>query len=117
MRPPAERSSAAPAQAAVRKLFPALAESTEVYLDSAATTQKPRPVIDVINHYHSSRTANAGRGTYPWATSLSGRITRIRQRPGGVKGAAPARDGVLTGGATAARKPVALWRGQGGVAG
>lgn len=108
VRPPAERSSAAPAQAAVRKLFPALAESTEVYLDSAATTQKPRPVIDVINHYHSSRTANAGRGTYPWATSLSGRITRIRQRAAAFIGAAHADEVVFTGGATAALNAVAL---------
>ncbi|WP_280456356.1 aminotransferase class V-fold PLP-dependent enzyme, partial [Nocardia brasiliensis] len=111
MRPPAERSSAAPAQAAVRKLFPALAESTEVYLDSAATTQKPRPVIDVINHYHSSRTANAGRGTYPWATSLSGRITRIRQRAAPVKGAAHPPEGGLNAGAKAAHNPLGQSRG------
>ncbi|WP_280408100.1 aminotransferase class V-fold PLP-dependent enzyme, partial [Nocardia brasiliensis] len=114
MRPPAERSSAAPAQAAVRKLFPALAESTEVYLDSAATTQKPRPVIDVINHYHSSRTANAGRGTYPWATSLSGRITRIRQRAGRLKGGAPPPAGVFTRGGPAPRQARGRWSGRGG---
>ncbi|QIS04034.1 aminotransferase class V-fold PLP-dependent enzyme [Nocardia brasiliensis] len=108
MRPPAERSSPAPDQAAVRKLFPALAESTEVYLDSAATTQKPRPVIDVITQYHSSRTANAGRGTYPWATSLTGRLARIRERAAAFIGAEHADEVVFTGGATAALNAVAL---------
>lgn len=92
----------------MRKLFPALAESTEVYLDSAATTQKPRPVIDVVTQYHSSRTANAGRGTYPWATSLTGRLARIRERAAAFIGAEHADEVVFTGGATAALNAVAL---------
>jgi cysteine desulfurase/selenocysteine lyase len=92
----------------VRKLFPALAESSEVYLDSAATTQKPLPVIDTIHRYHSVRTANAGRGTYPWATSLTGQISRVRDRTAAFIGATHPDEVVFTGGATAALNAVAL---------
>jgi cysteine desulfurase / selenocysteine lyase len=94
--------------AAIRKLFPALAESTDVYLDSAATTQKPLPVIETIHRYHSSRTANAGRGTYPWATSLTTRLARVRERTAAFIGAVHADEVVFTGGATAALNAVAL---------
>ncbi|MFG1793800.1 aminotransferase class V-fold PLP-dependent enzyme [Nocardia sp. NPDC049149] len=108
MRPPAARLSALSPPAAIRKLFPALAESTDVYLDSAATTQKPLPVIETIHRYHSSRTANAGRGTYPWATSLTTRLARVRERTATFIGAAHADEVVFTGGATAALNAVAL---------
>ncbi|WP_328402555.1 aminotransferase class V-fold PLP-dependent enzyme [Nocardia sp. NBC_00403] len=93
---------------AARRLFPALAESTAVYLDSAATTQKPLPVIEAIHRYHSSRTANAGRGTYPWATSLTGQISGIRARTAAFIAAEHPDEVVFTGGATAALNAVAL---------
>lgn len=35
-----------------------------VYLDSAATTQKPRSVIDAIDHYYAHSNANVHRGIY-----------------------------------------------------
>ncbi|WP_433733843.1 aminotransferase class V-fold PLP-dependent enzyme [Nocardia sp. CA-129566] len=92
----------------MRGLFPALAESSEVYLDSAATTQKPLPVIETIHRYHTSRTANAGRGTYPWATNLTTRLARVRDRTASFLGAATPDEVVFTGGATAALNAVAL---------
>ncbi|MFX0576342.1 aminotransferase class V-fold PLP-dependent enzyme [Nocardia nepalensis] len=97
-----------PTAAAARGLFPALAESTEVYLDSAATTQKPLPVIETIHRYHTSRTANAGRGTYPWATNLTTRLARVRDRTASFLGAESPDEVVFTGGATAALNAVAL---------
>ncbi|WP_406275367.1 aminotransferase class V-fold PLP-dependent enzyme [Nocardia sp. NBC_00881] len=119
MRSPASRSHVArpevvrlPAPtltpAAVRALFPALADTTEVYLDSAATTQKPLPVIETIHRYHSSRTANSGRSTYPWATGLSAGIARVRERTAAFIGAEHSDEVVFTGGATAALNAVAL---------
>lgn len=92
----------------VRALFPALAETNEVYLDSAATTQKPLPVVETIHRYHSSRTANAGRGTYPWATELTARISEVRVRTAAFLGAEHPDEVVFTGGATAALNAVAL---------
>ncbi|MBJ6977376.1 aminotransferase class V-fold PLP-dependent enzyme, partial [Vibrio cholerae] len=46
---------------AVREQFPALNQDVNqsplVYLDSAATTQKPQCVIDVISRYYSAQNA------------------------------------------------------------
>ncbi|WP_280436425.1 aminotransferase class V-fold PLP-dependent enzyme [Nocardia carnea] len=92
----------------VRDSFPALAEAREVYLDSAATTQKPRAVIETVRKYHSSATANAARGTYPWATALTQRIAAVRAHTARFVGATHSDEIVFTGGATAALNAVAL---------
>ncbi|WP_280422165.1 aminotransferase class V-fold PLP-dependent enzyme [Nocardia carnea] len=92
----------------VRESFPALAEAREVYLDSAATTQKPRAVIETVRKYHSSATANAARGTYPWATALTQRIAAVRAHTARFVGATHSDEIVFTGGATAALNAVAL---------
>lgn len=98
-----------PARSAVlpRRLFPALDETPDVYLDSASTTQKPRPVIEVVHRYLSERTANAGRGTYPWASALTREIEGVRERMAGFLGA-EADEVVFTGGSTAGLNAVAL---------
>ncbi|MBB5916338.1 cysteine desulfurase/selenocysteine lyase [Nocardia transvalensis] len=88
-------------------MFPALTETTDVYLDSAATTQKPQQVIDAVRRYHSSRTANAGRGTYPWSTTLARDIDGVRARAAEFLGATP-EEVVFTAGATAGLNAVAL---------
>src|SRR5947209_12858960 len=52
----------------VRADFPILRTRTNgkplVYLDNAATTQKPRAVIDAISHYYEAQNANVHRGVY-----------------------------------------------------
>ena len=61
--------------ATVRADFPALAQSVHgrplVYLDNAATTQKPRQVIDAIAGYYAHDNANVHRGVH----ALSERAT------------------------------------------
>lgn len=51
-----------------RKDFPVLKERVHgkplVYLDNAATTQKPQAVIDTIHRYYSRENANIHRGIY-----------------------------------------------------
>jgi cysteine desulfurase/selenocysteine lyase len=53
---------------AVREQFPILASTVHgkplVYLDNAATTQKPRSVIDSVNQYYMSQNANVHRGVH-----------------------------------------------------
>ena len=44
----------------IREDFPILKDV--IYLDSAATTQKPRAVIETVRDYHTVATANAARG-------------------------------------------------------
>ncbi|MFD3507974.1 aminotransferase class V-fold PLP-dependent enzyme [Nocardia sp. NPDC058666] len=96
-----------PVPSSVRARFPALADPSVVYLDSAATTQKPDTVIAAVTAYHREHTANAGRGTYGWATSLSAQIAAVRARAAGFVGAQHADEIVFTGGATAALGAVA----------
>lgn len=52
----------------VRADFPILQQTVHgkplVYLDNAATTQKPRAVIDALNHYYSADNANVHRGLH-----------------------------------------------------
>ncbi|MFE3445596.1 aminotransferase class V-fold PLP-dependent enzyme [Nocardia sp. NPDC059180] len=108
---PIRAHAAAPAHRSIdaaRALFPALEDTREVYLDSAATTQKPWPVIDAATGYHRARTANAGRGSYRWSTELAGRIAEIRGRTARFIGAGHTDEVVFTGGATAALNAVAL---------
>ena len=52
----------------VREDFPILHETVRgkplVYLDNAATTQKPRQVIDALSRFYSSENSNIHRGVY-----------------------------------------------------
>jgi cysteine desulfurase/selenocysteine lyase len=52
----------------VRAEFPALAQVVNgnplVYLDSAATSQKPRAVIDALDSYYAHDNANVHRGIH-----------------------------------------------------
>lgn len=61
--------------AAIRSDFPLLKEQVNeyplVYLDNAATTQKPQAVIDAMAHYYAHDNANVHRGLY----ALSQRAT------------------------------------------
>lgn len=62
--------------ARVREAFPILQESVHgkplVYLDNANTTQKPRAVLDALQHYYEHDNANIHRATH----LLSERATR-----------------------------------------
>ena len=52
----------------IREQFPILAQTVGgkplVYLDNAATTQKPRPVLDALARYYAAGNANIHRGVY-----------------------------------------------------
>jgi cysteine sulfinate desulfinase/cysteine desulfurase/selenocysteine lyase len=62
--------------ARLRGQFPTLAQQVNghplVYLDNAATTQKPQAVLDAINHYYRTDNANVHRAAH----TLSRRATR-----------------------------------------
>ena len=53
---------------AIRADFPILSRKVHgvplVYLDNAATTQKPQAVIDAITEYYTSTNANIHRGVH-----------------------------------------------------
>src|SRR3979409_368798 len=59
----------------IRPEFPILAQQENghrlVYLDNAATSQKPRKVIDAIVRYYSFHNANVHRGAYALAVAAT----------------------------------------------
>ena len=73
--PPAARTTSRFDVQAVRRDFPILWQNINgkplVYLDNAATSQKPRQVIDAMVRYYERDNANVHRGVH----ALSGRAT------------------------------------------
>ena len=63
----------------LRKDFPIL-NSNIVYLDSAATSQKPKQVIDEINKYYLEYCSNIGRGNYGWARKANKKVEETRKK-------------------------------------
>lgn len=53
-----------------------------IYFDNAATTQKPKIVIDRIKHFYEHEVANAGRGNHFLAEENSLKIEKTRQKVG-----------------------------------
>ena len=80
--------------AAVRPDFPMLQEEGLVYLDSAATSQKPRLVLDAMADYHERQCANVHRGLYRAAAEATEAYEGARDRVAGFVGAHH-RDGVV----------------------
>ena len=64
-----------------RKDFPLLANNPDLhYLDSAATSQKPRAVLDAILHYYEHDNANPHRGAYELSARATERYHQARVR-------------------------------------
>lgn len=70
----------------VRRDFPILERKirgrTLVYLDNAATTQKPRQVIDALVHYYEHYNANIHRGLHTLAEEATAAYERARVKAG-----------------------------------
>ncbi len=71
---------ATPAPTALAHDFPILARDGLVYLDSAATAQKPRVVLDAMEDLLLHHNANVHRGTYPLAVEATDRYEAARAR-------------------------------------
>ncbi|HYO33994.1 MAG TPA: aminotransferase class V-fold PLP-dependent enzyme, partial [Nocardioidaceae bacterium] len=69
--PPASVAVVGDAVQAARSDFPALHQQVNgrplVWLDNAATTQKPRAVIDALTHYYEHDNSNVHRGAHTLA--------------------------------------------------
>lgn len=92
----------------VRRQFPALnSDFPLVYLDSAATTQKPQCVIDAINHYYASHNANVHRGSHSLTAQATSQFEQARQCVQDFIGANSAKEIIWTRGATEAINLVA----------
>jgi cysteine desulfurase/selenocysteine lyase len=69
---------------AVAGEFPVLRRTFDghslVYLDSAATSQTPQPVIDAMTRYYTESRASIHRGTYPLAVEATDLFEGARER-------------------------------------
>jgi cysteine desulfurase/selenocysteine lyase len=96
----------------IREDFPILSQITRsghplVYLDNAATSQKPRPVIDAIAGFYRSGNANIHRGLYELSERASAAVDEARNRVARFLGAPSAAEIVFTRGTTEAINLVA----------
>ena len=70
--------------ARLRADFPILATTVRgrplVYLDNAATSQKPRSVIETIRRYYTSQNANVHRGVYTLSEQATAAYEAVREQ-------------------------------------
>src|SRR5436305_14557229 len=71
-----------------------------IYFDNAATSQKPRAVIDALRHYYEHKNANVHRGLHELSSRATEAYERSRQRVAAYLGAASAEEIVFTRGTT-----------------
>jgi cysteine desulfurase/selenocysteine lyase len=69
--------------------FPILRREGLVYLDSAATSQKPRAVIDAVADLMANHNASIHRGVYPLAVEATDRFEGARDRAAAWLGSTP----------------------------
>jgi len=97
--------------AGVKKDFPILEREVAghrlVFLDSAASSQKPRAVLDAMDHYYATTHANVHRGVYTLAEEATAAYEAARARVAAFIGAPTSRGVVFTKNATEAINLVA----------
>ena len=86
--------------AAIRAQFPILSREVHgrplVYLDNAATTQKPQSVIDALTSYYSTMNANIHRGLHTLAEEATAAYEDVRRQVAEFIGASSHREVVFT---------------------
>ena len=95
----------------VRKDFPILerrfGEKRLVYLDNAATSQKPRRVLDVLGEYYEVHNANIHRAVHRLAEEATAAYEEAREKVASFLGAPDVRSLVFTRGTTESTNLVA----------
>ena len=95
----------------IRDDFPALAQKINghplVYFDNAATTQKPRPVLEAIQRYYEHDNANVHRGIHELSNRATAAYEGARERVAQFIHAPSAKDIIFTRGTTEAINLVA----------
>ncbi len=89
---------------ATRADFPILAQEIHghplIYFDNAATSQKPRTVIDALSHYYERDNANVHRGIHELSNRATAGYEGAREKAARFLNAANANEIIFTRGAT-----------------
>ncbi|MCW8196373.1 cysteine desulfurase [Proteobacteria bacterium 005FR1] len=97
---------------AIRRQFPILSREIDgkplVYLDNAATTQKPQCVIDALVDYYTTCNANVHRGAHRLADEATQRYEQARDTIATFVNAASRREVIWTSGTTESINIVAI---------
>jgi cysteine desulfurase/selenocysteine lyase len=97
-------SATAPEWSAIRDDFPILKQEVNghplVYFDNAATSQKPRAVIDALRHYYEHSNANVHRGLHELSNRATEAYEEARVKVARYLGAASPEEIVFTRGTT-----------------
>ena len=84
----------------IRRDFPILTRSIRdqnlVYLDNAATTQKPQPVLDALSSYYATGNANIHRGVYLLSEEATAAYDLARGKVQGLLNARAAHEIIFT---------------------
>ncbi|TDJ62360.1 MAG: cysteine desulfurase [Nitrospina sp.] len=95
----------------IRADFPVLSQKVNgkplVYLDNAATTQKPRRVIDKVQQFDSEEYGTVRRGSYKLSEQATRMFEDVRQKVADLFGAADKKEIIFTSGTTQAINLVA----------
>ncbi|MEZ4464805.1 MAG: cysteine desulfurase [bacterium] len=93
--------------ARARARFPIFEDEALVFLDSAASAQKPQAVLDALDHHYKRDNANIHRGVYDLSARATAAYEAARAKVAGFLGAAHPDEIVFTRGATEAINLVA----------
>jgi cysteine desulfurase/selenocysteine lyase len=102
---------------ALREDFPILRERAHghplIYFDSAATSQKPRAVLEAVRNFYEHDNANVHRGLHTLSSRATEAYEKARQRVADYIGAASAEEIIFTRGTTESINLVAeAWGGK-----
>ena len=81
---------------AFRDDFAILSDREYIYFDNAATSQRPRQVMDAIRHFYEKENANPLRGLYEWSIAATEAYEEAREKTASFIGADRASEIIFT---------------------
>lgn len=91
----------------IRADFPILSDERYIYFDNAATSQRPRQVLEAVDNFYKTTNANPLRGLYEWSVGATEAYEQARSKVAGFLNAESASEIVFTRNATEAINLVA----------
>ena len=79
-----------------RKDFDILNTGDYIYFDNAATSQRPRQVLDAVSEFYKTSNANPLRGLYDWSVAATEQYENARKKVAGFIGANRAEEIIFT---------------------